>query len=111
MRMLLALLLSLIPFSVQAEYLGNLSANEYDPNSIANPYGAGNPYIFPPECLGRVIRKTGLSDPVVFFARIERELLPSVQRVRDELAERFPAVKEYIESYALAIEREVENNP
>src|SRR5262245_34235119 len=44
MRMLLALLLSLIPFSVQAEYLGNLSASEFDPNSIANPYGAGNPY-------------------------------------------------------------------
>ena len=27
-----------------AEYLGNLSANEYDPNSTANQYGAGSPY-------------------------------------------------------------------
>ncbi len=26
------------------EYLGNLSINPYNPDSIANPYGAGNPY-------------------------------------------------------------------
>ena len=26
------------------EYLGNYSANPYDPNSTSNPYGAGNPY-------------------------------------------------------------------
>lgn len=26
------------------EYLGNLSANPYDPNSTANPYGAGSPF-------------------------------------------------------------------
>lgn len=27
------------------EYLGNLNANQYDPNSVANPYGRfGNPY-------------------------------------------------------------------
>ena len=44
MRFLLANLLILIPLIVHAEYLGNLSANEYDPNSIANQYGAGNPY-------------------------------------------------------------------
>jgi hypothetical protein len=25
-------------------YLGNLSANRFDPNSISNPYGAGSPY-------------------------------------------------------------------
>jgi hypothetical protein len=28
----------------QGNYLGNLSANPYSPNSTANPYGAGNPY-------------------------------------------------------------------
>ena len=26
------------------EYLGQLSANPYDPDSVSNPYGAGNPY-------------------------------------------------------------------
>ncbi|MEP6934027.1 MAG: hypothetical protein ABI988_08825 [Nitrospirota bacterium] len=38
------LVLLLFPLSVHAEYLGNLSADEYDPNSIANQYGASNPY-------------------------------------------------------------------
>lgn len=47
---LLALLVSAVPGFVQAEpphladrqtgkYLGNLSANQYDPNSVNNPYG------------------------------------------------------------------------
>lgn len=44
MKLLLVSLLVLIPFTVHAEYLGNLSANEFDPNSIANPFGAGNPF-------------------------------------------------------------------
>ena len=44
MKLLLASLLVLIPLTVYAEDLGNLSANEFDPNSIANPFGAGSPY-------------------------------------------------------------------
>ena len=44
MKLLLASLLVLTPFTVHAEYLGNLSANEFDQNSIANPFGAGNPF-------------------------------------------------------------------
>jgi hypothetical protein len=39
MQTLLALLLSLIPLNVQAEYLGDLSANELNPNSIFNDIG------------------------------------------------------------------------
>lgn len=32
-------------FSTDGEYLGTLSANRYDPNSVANPYGKyGSPY-------------------------------------------------------------------
>jgi hypothetical protein len=27
-----------------AQYLGNLSSNPYNPNSLSNPYGAGSPY-------------------------------------------------------------------
>ena len=38
---LCALLLVLVMAS--AEYLGDLSANPYNPNSTANPFGAGNP--------------------------------------------------------------------
>jgi hypothetical protein len=44
MRILLAVILSLIPFSAQAEYLGELSTNPYAPDSTANPYGAGSPF-------------------------------------------------------------------
>ena len=44
MKLLLATLLLLIPQAAQAEYLGNLSANEFDPNSVANPFDAGNPF-------------------------------------------------------------------
>ena len=44
MKLLPVSLLVLIPFTVNAECLGNLSANEFDPNSIANPFGAGSPY-------------------------------------------------------------------
>jgi hypothetical protein len=29
----------------ESKYLGNLSGNEYNPNSTSNPYGAGNPYV------------------------------------------------------------------
>lgn len=43
MRILLAVLLSLIPLSVQAEYLGDLSANELNPDSIFNDIGAYSP--------------------------------------------------------------------
>ena len=44
MKLLPASLLILITLAVQAEYCGNLSANEFDQNSIANPFGAGNPF-------------------------------------------------------------------
>lgn len=44
MRILLAVLLSLIPLSAQAEYLGQLSENLYAPDSTANPFGAGSPF-------------------------------------------------------------------
>ena len=44
MALLLATFFFLVSETAHAENLGNLSANEYDPNSTANPYGAGNPF-------------------------------------------------------------------
>jgi hypothetical protein len=38
------LVLLLLPFPASAEYLGELSANPYHPDSTANPYGAGSPF-------------------------------------------------------------------
>jgi hypothetical protein len=34
----------LLPLSVHAESLGELSANPFNPDSTSNPFGAGNPY-------------------------------------------------------------------
>ena len=41
MRILFLLLL--LPLSVHAEDLGELSANPYNPDSTSNPFGGGNP--------------------------------------------------------------------
>ncbi|MGQ0665868.1 MAG: hypothetical protein ACT4O4_02440 [Nitrospiraceae bacterium] len=43
MKLLLASLLVLIPLTVHAEYLGDLSDNELNPNSIFNDIGAYSP--------------------------------------------------------------------
>ena len=43
MPLALILLLLIVPLQSHAEYLGDLSANPYSPNSTANPFGAGNP--------------------------------------------------------------------
>lgn len=44
MKLVVVGLLFCRPLSVHAQYLGNLSSNEFDPDSIANPFGAGNPF-------------------------------------------------------------------
>jgi hypothetical protein len=41
---LFILVLLLVPVFAHAEYLGDLSANPYAPNSTANPYGGGSPF-------------------------------------------------------------------
>ena len=38
------LLILPLPLSVRAEYLAELSANPYAPDSTANPFGAGSPF-------------------------------------------------------------------
>ena len=40
----IALIFALAPAAAAQTYLGQLSANPYNPDSIANPYGAGSPY-------------------------------------------------------------------
>ena len=44
MSLLLLALLFLAPVTVNGESLGNLSANEFDSSSVANPFGAGSPF-------------------------------------------------------------------
>ena len=61
MKLLLTIFLLLIPLAAHAEYFGNLSANEFDPNSVANPFGAGNP--FSPNSVTDEFGRFGMSDP------------------------------------------------
>jgi hypothetical protein len=44
MRMVFMMLMLIIPAAAQAEYLGDLSANPFHANSLANPFGAGSPF-------------------------------------------------------------------
>jgi hypothetical protein len=44
MKLLLASLLVLIPLTVHAEDLGELSANPFNLDSTSNPFGAGSPF-------------------------------------------------------------------
>jgi hypothetical protein len=44
MRVVFLLMLLLLPLSVHAEDLGELSANSLNPASTSNPFGAGSPY-------------------------------------------------------------------
>ena len=46
MKITVVLMLVLLwtPFSLQAEDLGNLSANQFDADSTANPFGKGSPF-------------------------------------------------------------------
>ena len=54
-------------YSSEGEYLGNLNNNPYDPNSVANPYGAGNPY-----------RSNGVNNP--YSRNYMPELMPRRNR-------------------------------
>ena len=82
------------------QYAGHATAKKAEGNISGQ--------ILSPKRLGEAIRKTGLNEPPGFLNRIENELLPPVERVRNELGERFPAAKEFINSYNLAVEGELE---
>ena len=39
------IVIQVVIYSQDGKYLGNLNTNQYDPNSVSNPYGKyGNPY-------------------------------------------------------------------
>ena len=52
MQVLLLAFLLLLPLTVQAEDLGELSANPFNPESTSNPFGAGSP-----------VKSDGLNNP------------------------------------------------
>jgi len=60
--------------------------------------------IVPATRLGRAIEGTGLADLEGFLKRISSEILPGVEKVRDDLTSRYPRTKKFLETYSLEIE-------
>jgi hypothetical protein len=58
---LFLLLLLLFPLSVHAENLGDLTANPFDSDSMANPFGARNLSV---PCLSGLFGSVGLSGSI-----------------------------------------------
>jgi hypothetical protein len=46
--------------------------------------------------LGNALRETGLWDFEAFFKRVLAELVPGVERVRDELVRRYPSAEKFV---------------
>ena len=51
--------------------------------------------IIPASVLGKAVREAGLYDWKAFVQRVRRDVIPGVERVRDELASRYPGAKEF----------------
>jgi hypothetical protein len=50
------------------------------------------------------MRQAGLSDWQAFADRIRADLIPGVQRVRDELAEKYPNARAYVKLFEMDYE-------
>lgn len=51
--------------------------------------------IIPASVLGKAVREAGLYDWKAFTQRVRRDVIPGVERVRDELANRYPGAREF----------------
>ncbi len=57
--------------------------------------------IISPSSLGKAMWQAGLSDWEAFADRVRKELIPGVQRVRDELAEMYPDARTYVKLFGM----------
>jgi hypothetical protein len=61
--------------------------------------------IVPASLLGKAIREAGLLELESLLGRVQKELVPAVERVRDEIYKLYPVAKEFVITYALELER------
>ena len=61
--------------------------------------------IVPALVLGKAVREAGLLEFELLLGRVQNELVPSVERVRDEIYKLYPVAKEFVITYALDLER------
>jgi hypothetical protein len=88
---------------VRNQYAGHVTVNKTD---------RGRPgRILSPSVLGQAIKKAGLLDIEGFIDRVQHELIPGVESVRDEIYLRYPAAREYIQKHATELEIAIAQNP
>jgi hypothetical protein len=57
--------------------------------------------------LGKAVRESGLWDLESLLGRVRNELIPAIERVRDEIYVLYPVAKEFITTYALDLEKAI----
>ncbi len=68
--------------------------------------------IIPPAILGTALRAAGLIDSERLLRRVKEELVPGVEKVRDELTRLHPFVEKFVkETYPLELERAMLEKP
>lgn len=61
--------------------------------------------IIAPEVLGYALREIGLTRSAAFLDRVQCEIVPGVEKVRNEIVRRFPEAETYMkETYPIALE-------
>lgn len=88
---------------VRNQYAGHVTVNKTDhgqPGKIVSPL-----------VLGKAIQKAGLLDIESFIDRVQHELIPGVEKVRDEIYLRYPVARNYIQRHATELEIAIASNP
>lgn len=84
---------------IRHQYAGHATGTE------AKPEKKQPARILSPAKLGKALKETGLVDLKTFLDRVQTEVLPGVERVRDELTSRYPSVRNFVtQIYPLKID-------
>lgn len=72
--------------------------HQYAAHAIAKRSKRGRPArAMRAKTLGEVLRRSGLLNADEFLLRVKEELVPGVEKVRDEIFRKYPAAREFIE--------------
>lgn len=85
------------------QFVGNwkpfeIARHQYAGHAIAKRAKSGRPgRVLTAGQIGRALRRTGLWDAEAFLLRIREELVPAVEKVRNEIFRRFPEARRFVE--------------
>ncbi len=110
--------LRVIGFPPVEEFIGlqnwrsfEIVRNQYAGHVTVNKTDRGQPgRILSPSVLGKAIKKAGLLDIEGFIDRVQHELIPGVEKVRDEIYRRYPAARAHIQRHATELEIAIDPN-